>query len=393
MNDPTITSTIDINDIRYETENINLFLTKVIPYNAKSYYPLHKFWIYVDKGIITQNSFYNKLRHITIALSLSSDCLKEIKEIEQQINAKLETDGVISESIINSKLEDSGIFVPTFQLIVDENSKLFETDSKELKNSKDINLKDCVELVCELDYVLIGNNLVKPIWRIVNLKRFELMDLKAPLFNRIKKSPHFQPPPITYSNIHNHNNTYHNNQPILPYHGPPDPNYMNKPHAQHTQQNTNLNINNLNTTSNTTPNTKPKISFMPSLQDLQSKLSALRKVKKEENIDSNLTNQTNDKTKTNQSDQLDQLDKSDLPNQSDQPNQSDRTNYVKPILPEKIELRHVKTKEYDTMQIFRNEHKMLTEYKNLSKLEKSRKKELRHKKKLEKYEKIDLQNN
>lgn len=349
MNDPTVTDLITTDDVRYDIETINMFLSKIIPYNVKSYYPLHKFWVYVDKCVVTKNSYYNKTIHITIALTLNSECIKQIKEIEKHVNDKLENDKITIDHKIETKLEDSGNFVPTFQVILDNNSKLFEETNVEFKNPKYVNIKDCLELVCELDYFLVGNNSVKPIWRIVHLKKFELINLKVPIFSKIKKSPHYQPIQHTTQHNLNHASQIYPNHPIHSitqnnndYFGNTKNNNFKL--EQKPQQNTNI-LNN--------QNTKPKISFMPSLSDLQNAMSGLKKIKKESNDE-------------------DPIQK--LP--------------IAQILPEKIELKHVETKESNPIEMLKNEHKLKVEQKmnsdheNLLKIEKLRKKELKYKKKL-----------
>lgn len=329
MDDPTITNSINVDDIRYEKEIINMFLTKIIPYNVSSYYPLHKFWVYVDKSVVTKNIFTNKIRTITVALTLKSDCIKEIKSIEQQINNKLEDDELITESKIESKLSDCDTFVPTFEITIDEDSKLFEENNDEIKNSRDISTKDCLELVCELDFILIGNGFMKPVWRVVHLKRFELLNLKVPIFDKIKKK-HKE------NKKHEQTHSQQHNQPA--FHQTQEAEIQHHPVAtiKHTEQ---------TKPSKNVQQAPPKIGFViPSPKDLQNALSGLKKVKIDDSAESPVNNSQSSS--------------------------------------QKIELKHVETKESNPIQMLKDERKMMEDYKDLTKLEELRKKEKKYRTKL-----------
>lgn len=314
MDDPTITNTINIDDIRYESEQVNMFTNKITPYNANSYYPLHKFWVYFDKAVVLKNIISNKIRTIIVALTSKADCITEIKQIEKQIYSKLENDEFLIGSKIDSKLCDTSAFVPTIELTIDDNSKLFNANNKEIENSKNIEIKDHLELICELDYFLVGNNTCKSYWRVVQLRKIELLNLNVPLFDKVSKKIQ-QRELVEKQKIKNfvpdkkveHEETI--SQPIA----------IQKPKQQEVS-------------------TKPTVGFMiPTPKDLQNALSGLRKVKNNQDCkDDKKEEETSSPTVT--------------------------------------ALKHVETRETNVIQMLKNEQKMMNDFKKIQKLDEMHKK-------------------
>lgn len=180
MNEFVIYDTIDISDVRYEIENINYFNNKIIPYNAKSKIPMHKFWIYIDKCKMIKNYTKNENSYFLIALAPSSDTIKNIKSTEKIINNKLIEDE-ITRFILISKLIDTGSNIPTLELLVDNSTNLFDKNDKKIE-MKNLENNTELSLLIELDYFLLSNNYLKTYWKAVQMKIIQTINLLDSLF-------------------------------------------------------------------------------------------------------------------------------------------------------------------------------------------------------------------
>jgi hypothetical protein len=182
MDDIIVYDDIEIDDIRYEIDKINVFSKKIKPYNAKSNIALHKFWIHIEKCKIIEEHETNDIKSIVIALPINSNCISIIKNIEKVINDKLIEDKITKFSLI-SKLIDSDIGIPKFEIIFDENTIIFNENDKELKNSLD--LDDEISVVCELDFLLLSNNNLKTNWKTIQIKKIQSINLSSSLFLKL----------------------------------------------------------------------------------------------------------------------------------------------------------------------------------------------------------------
>lgn len=174
-------------NIRYEIDNINYFNNKIIPYNAKSKIPLHKFWVYIDKCKIIKKNVQNDFSSIIIALSLSCEGIKNIRTTEKVINKKL-IEEEITRFILISKLTDHGSGIPTFELVIDDKTVLFDENDKKIQDIKTINCYDEMSALCELDYFLLTNNYLKTSWKAVQLKKIQSINLSTSLFPKYNET-------------------------------------------------------------------------------------------------------------------------------------------------------------------------------------------------------------
>ena len=329
MEELIITGTVSIENIRYEVDNANYFSNKIVPYNASSNIPLHKFWVYIDKSKVTKNVIVNNLTYLTVALSLKTECIKYIKLIEKQFNKKIEDDK-ISELKVISRLRDIGTSVPVFELVIDLETVMFDKNGKMFNIPSDVKIGTELKIICELDHFMCGTNKLESIWRIVQLQKMESIDLTVPLFGNFSKSI---PTPITIAAIqpikhvttdvdnHSHNHVSKAKAPIadVPI-GPP----------------------------------KKTAFTLPSAKDLQNAISGLKKVADTKSTDTD----------------------TDINNNVI--NVSSDGNSTKEI----PQLKHVETREVNVYQMLKNEHKIKTdkankmelEYKNIQKIDELHKK-------------------
>lgn len=288
MNDLIIWNDIDIDDVRYETININCFDTKIIPYNVKSRVPLHKFWVYIDKCKIINKFFLNDCDNISIALSLNNDAIPVIKKIEKKVNTKIINDEV-THFITISKLHDIGSGVPTFDVILDGNVNMF--DENDSKINSQITIGTELSVICELDHFILSHSYLKSYWRIIQLKKIKSINLTQPLFPKILQSivqPVVQP--IQQSGVQVHIN-------------PQLPSFTSKQQEQHMQpiqQSPQQQIQQTQPTKQTQQSTQqnqPKKFMIPTAQDLANAISGLKKansnsaIKRESEIKNLITEQ------------------------------------------------------------------------------------------------------
>lgn len=358
MNDLIIRESIDLTDIRYEIENINYFNNKIVPYNAKSKFPLHKFWVYIDKCKIIKKFSLNDVDHIVVALSLCSESIDHIKAIEKAINKKLIEDEITKFTII-SRLSDSGNRIPSLELTVDNHTILFNENDKKLDDLKILNHQNELTILAELDCFVLSNNYLKTSWRAVQIKKIQSINLSASLFpkqeeiNCITCSSSMQintQPNISHQTTHQ--STHHTNHTNHTTHQPIQQIMQQvptqTPHTAPLQNKANqANQANQQNQQNQNQSKKPVFSI-PSPQDLANALSGLKKINKGNNDNENNkgNNNTHVKHTTKQASQI--MDNSiDITSIS---------NTIGLIGGESKGLKHVKTKESNFYQMLKDEH-------------------------------------
>lgn len=332
MRDLIIDENIEVSNVRYEIERINYFNNKIIPYNGKSIYPLHKFWIHIDKCKIVRRNFFNDSQSITVGLPLESKTIKNVKLVEKTINSKLLEDEITRFSII-SKLNDSQSNIPTFELTVCNDSIIFDENNSKLNTHIDfLKLHDELQIIAELDFVTSNDNYLKANWKIVQAMHIKSIDLTTPLFSMISSHNNKN------INVNNVNKIFHLSQNDSLQNNSLQ-NYENK--IQHNLPLESLSQNNISkqntyNTQNSIQTSKKPVFIIPSTQDLANALSGLKKIKN---------------TTTNQ-----------------KPNIT-----TEKIQNENHKLKHVVTKESNIYEMLRNEYlikqKFETEIQSLNKLD------------------------
>ena len=184
IDDLIIFNTIDSEQIRYEYSDYNYFSKIIYTYNGKSHIPLHKFWVLIDKCKLLKINLENNVHNISIALSLKTECIKNIQMIEKQINTKLRNDKITNLEI-NSKINDNGKFVPTFDLFVDTNTIIFDSNEERIVHINNILIGSELTIICELSHLLLNSDSLTSHWKVIQLKKIESFDITKPLFIRM----------------------------------------------------------------------------------------------------------------------------------------------------------------------------------------------------------------
>jgi hypothetical protein len=233
INDIIVQDVLKITEINYEpVEHVNYFTKKYQPINVDSEIPLHKFWLLSEKCKVI------KVYKNNIEVALSS-------------KNKFVSDKVLLENKIRTHFEKNTITLcseNTYKFIYDESSTFFNENDVEEKIS--IRNGDEFDLILELSEIEVCNKFINFIWRIIQMKKIKMVNLKKSLF-ALKPIERVQ-------------------QPI----------YHTQPMQQHIQS------------QQTKQPTQPKqsvqskpISFMPSANDLQNALSKLKKSNKDDEIE------------------------------------------------------------------------------------------------------------
>lgn len=191
MNDLIINDVSLINIIKYNIKKSNYFTNIIIPINTSSKIPLHKYWILIDKCKIV--GMDNNI--ILTALSLNSSCIKLINEIENKTTKKL-SDDFCMEIILVSKLNDDGNFIPIFELLIDENTVMFNNNNK-------CQLGEEYSIIAELTYSIMTHEKITFIWRVVQMKKIVSINITESLFDKLENDskpiiriPPPPPPPL-----------------------------------------------------------------------------------------------------------------------------------------------------------------------------------------------------
>jgi hypothetical protein len=246
IDDLIIFNTIDSEQIRYDCTDYNYFSKIIYTYNGKSHIPLHKFWVLIDKCKLLKINLENNVHNISIALSLKTECIKKIQMIEKQVNTKLHNDKITNLEI-NSKINDDGKFVPTFDLFVDTNTIIFDSNEERIVHINNILIGSELTIICELSHLLLNSDSLTSHWKVVQLKKIESFDITKPLFIKLAD--------------------------------------MSKPQELHIfekqamqQQTVNIPVIHKMPANNIVPTTEPKkVSFAPSMIDLSQAISGLKK--------------------------------------------------------------------------------------------------------------------
>lgn len=155
-----------ITDIKYERmEYDNYFIKKFCPINKHSDIPLHKFWFIAEKCKVVNNArenfvavFANKSRYL-------SDKLEIENKIRTHFKKKLHTES------------DVGTLC---KFLYDSSTVFFNQDDIEEKCQ--IMVGNEFDLIVELNYIELCSTHINFIWKVVQMKKIKMIDLKVSLF-------------------------------------------------------------------------------------------------------------------------------------------------------------------------------------------------------------------
>lgn len=243
------TSCIDIQKIRYSITNLNFFSKKLNIYNSNCHLPLQNFLLYCDICKIIKKS----PSEITIAVNINAKIIENLNDIHSKINKKLIDDCIIKENIIN-KICEINNFVPTIDIRIDKSTVFFD-ESNNIIESDDIRINDYGMIICELECIHINDKISEANWKIFQFKRMKKIDNSVPLFPDESEieTMEIQKQPQKYFQ-----QQYEEPQQIIPK--PDKINVIEKVHSV------------------AQPAQKTKAAFVPSLNNLSSAISNLKKV-------------------------------------------------------------------------------------------------------------------
>jgi len=176
---PTITN-IEHSDIEY----LNIFSKRIVFYNPEVDEPLHKFWYYLPKvKIINMNK-----NIIRIVFSNKDLIINSINSLDEKTADIMQTvfgdDQNISPSITIRPN-----YPPTFDLICDTRTKIFDSSNKQIDASE---LDNGINLMMyiEFDSVVITSNKFFRKWRVVQMKCLKnIIDTTENLFEQKLQQP------------------------------------------------------------------------------------------------------------------------------------------------------------------------------------------------------------
>jgi hypothetical protein len=201
-----------IDKICYGTDiTINCFSKKFYIYNNHSVNPLQKYWLHIDRCKIIKNN--NGTIVVALSWSESTQRLSEFMAIlSDKIKECIKGSNLIAgdDMIIFNKYETCDTYAPTFELLITPETIVFDknniSDNTILKN-----ITDCA-LFVELDYIQILNNCIMPIWRVMQIKEFIVIDTKLSFFDMLN-----QPQPAYIPKKYHEPTVRHAEPEIIPH--------------------------------------------------------------------------------------------------------------------------------------------------------------------------------
>jgi len=173
MNNIIVNDVSKITDIKFElVEYDNYFVKKYCPINKNSDIPLHKFWLIAEKCKVT-NITNNKTGtgEITVVFSNKSKYLNDKLELENKIR-----------SHFKKKTHCDTDIITTNKFIYDNSTVFF--NSNDIEEKYVIQLGDEFDMIVELAFSELYTKHINFIWKVVQLKKIKLIDLKISLFTK-----------------------------------------------------------------------------------------------------------------------------------------------------------------------------------------------------------------
>ena len=149
-------------------------------FNADINHPLHKFWFFIPRAKVIDKT--NK--SITLALSNNEDDTKLVKYIEELENRILKS---TKENLFNSIKKIIKSFAmkenypPTIILDIREDIPIFNYNDEET-NINGIENNSLISMFIELDNVMASFDQVWILWKILQIKKLDNIDLKKSFF-------------------------------------------------------------------------------------------------------------------------------------------------------------------------------------------------------------------
>ena len=183
MNDNLIINDkFDDNNIRFEVISTNIFMQTIMVYNGNTKIPNQKIWILIDDAKII--NINNNI--LTITLSSSNEIINIIEKIENKILNKVRTMTENNEITLKTRFINNKDYIIKFDIICDINTIFFDNYDKIIDNIN-YNINDNISIVCELSEMLFNNKFISIIWKTIQIKKKEKLDLTISLFKSIKQ--------------------------------------------------------------------------------------------------------------------------------------------------------------------------------------------------------------
>lgn len=185
MNNIIVHDVTKITDIKFEPiEYDNYFVKKYCPINRHSDIPLHKFWLIAEKCKVI-NVFGNNYvsdGNITVVFANKSKYVNDRLDIENKIR-----------SHFKKKLHTDSNLETTYKFLYDKSTVFFNSNDEEEKYN--ICVGNEFDLVVELNYVELCAKHINFVWKIVQIKKIKMIDLKISLFSKQPQIQHqfYQP--------------------------------------------------------------------------------------------------------------------------------------------------------------------------------------------------------
>lgn len=180
MNNIIVHDVAKITDMKFELiEYDNYFVKKYYPINKHSDIPLHKFWLIAEKCKVVNvsgNQYVNN-GDVTMVFANKSKYLNDRLDIENKIR-----------SHFKKKLRVDSNAETTYKFLYDKSTVFFNSNDEEEKYN--ICVGNEFDLVVELNYIELCAKHINFIWKIVQIKKIKMIDLKISLF---AKQPQVQP--------------------------------------------------------------------------------------------------------------------------------------------------------------------------------------------------------
>lgn len=184
MNNIIVHDVTKITDMKFELiEYDNYFVKKYYPINKHSDVPLHKFWLIAEKCKVVNvvGNQYVSNGEVTMVFANKSKYLNDRLDIENKIR-----------SHFKKKLRTESNSETTYKFLYDKSTVFFNSNDEEEKYN--ICVGNEFDLVVELNYIELCAKHINFIWKIVQIKKIKMIDLKISLFTK-QPQMQMQPPP------------------------------------------------------------------------------------------------------------------------------------------------------------------------------------------------------
>ena len=243
---------------------INYYMIDI--YNGGIDHPLQKYWFYVPRAKVLDIN-KNSIQLVLTNAEQDAKLVNYIESLENNIFNHIKKNFLATVKKINRSFSKNKLFPPVIKLDYNQDTIFFnESDDEATLSPSYLNQNDMVGTYLELNNILTSDNEVWIIWKILQLKKMEGVNLRKSFF---KSS---QPPPQPFAHMQS---TFTPNIPppppcILPL---PISNVPNVFIPKIEIKKTSVEPSPLTTTRST--------SFMISESDIKSQIGRLRKVSKD----------------------------------------------------------------------------------------------------------------